>query len=295
MSDLIEQSATYWDRQNVAPEEDVRYWLGVLPIRQDVNRRLSGDPETLGIRHFLDSFSDRWPLARALSVGCGAGELERGVVGLGAVASMDGIDVSSSSLDLARQLAAEEGLEQRIAYFESDALSWLERKIAEDDGYDLIFFHGCLHHFEALEPIIDATARLLHKQPGSMFFIDEYIGPSRNEWTEETLGYAAGLFGRIPPQYRRTPHVWPPIAMEDPTEMIRSSEIESVVRQRLDVQRYWPYFGNVMMPLVNAIRGSALDVPEVAAVLTEAMSLEAFLAERELIEPLYAIFAGGTR
>ena len=188
MSDLIEQSATYWDRHNVAPEDDVRYWLGVQAVRQDVNQRLSGDPETLGIRHFLDSFKDRWPLARALSVGCGAGELERGVVGLGAVASIDGIDVSRSSLDLARRLAAEEGLEKQIDYFESDALSWLERKVTEGDGYDLVFFHGCLHHFEALEPIIDATVRLLQERRDSMFFVDEYIGPSRNEWTEEVLG-----------------------------------------------------------------------------------------------------------
>ncbi len=293
MSDLIEQSARYWDRQNVAPEEDVRYWLGVLPIREAVNRRLTGDPETLAIARFLDSFADRWPVARALSVGCGAGELERGVVGLGAVASIDGIDVSASSLDLAGQLATQEGVSDRIAYHQSDALSWLEREAANGEGYDVIFFHGCLHHFDELEPIIDATAALLHKRPESMFFIDEYVGPSRDEWTEETLGFAAGLFGQILPRYRRTPHVWAPIAIEDPTEMIRASEIEGIVRQRLEVREYLPYFGNVVMPLVNAIRGTALEQPEVVEVLSEALALEGYLADRRLIEPLYAIFSGG--
>jgi hypothetical protein len=120
--------------------------------------------------------------------------------------------------------------------------------------------------------------------------VDEYIGPSRDEWTAEDLGFAAGLFAHVPIEHRRTPAVWPPIAIEDPTEMIRSSAIESVLRERFEVLDYQPYYGNVLLPLVSAIRGSSLEHPEVASILREAIELEADLADRDLLRPLYAVF-----
>jgi hypothetical protein len=62
-----------------------------------------------------------------------------------------------------------------------------------------------------------------------------------------------------------------------------------VVRERLDVVEWVPYYGNVLNPLVCSIRSRALDEAEVVAILQEAMKLEDFLIERGLIEPLYAV------
>jgi len=268
--------------------DDVRYWLGVLPVRRWVNRRMTGDPDKLYIQHFLESLRARWPLPRALSIGCGGGDLERGVVGLGAVAAIEGSDVGEGSIRIAREAAAREGLADRVKYTVSDAASHLERLLAAGERFDLVFFHGVLHHLADLEVVIDRAARLLRESPRGLIYIDEYIGPSRVHWTPEDLGWASGLFARVPERFRRTPQVLPPIAMEDPTEMIRSDEIERVVRERLEVVEWTPYYGNVLNPLVCSIRGSALEEPEVARVLEDAMALEDWLIDRRLLTPLYA-------
>lgn len=286
--DAIERAAAYWDTHNLAPSEDVRYWLAVPEIRRAVNQRLTGNPHLLYITRFVESLGE--PVERVLSVGCGAGELERGVVEHGAAATVDGVDVSEASLREAERLAAEWGFADRIEYHCIDAARWLRSR--GQGSYGLIFFHGSLHHIEALEDVLSLSAEALRGAAPGLLYVDEYVGPSRNEWTAEDLGYAVGLFSRVPEQHRRTPAVWPPIAMEDPTEMIRSSAIEPVLRDHFEVLDHQPYYGNILLPLVSAIRGSSLEDPEVAVLLREAIDLEAYLAERGLLKPLYAVFVG---
>lgn len=284
----VKDAAEFWDDHSLTSMVDVRYWLGVRAIREAVNRQLTGRPDFLFIESFARSFEDTWPLKRALSVGCGTGELERGIVDLGVVQHCDGIDVSKASLAAARNAAEQIGLGDRISYFESGASSWLgaTRSMAR---YDLIFFHGSLHHIEDLEETLDGALSAL--RPGSgIVYVDEYVGPSRDEWDEEDLGFAAGLFSNVAAAHRRTERVWPPIAIEDPTEMIRSSEIPAMLRARFELAQYRPYYGNVLMPLVNAIKGGSLDRPEIVEILEHGIALEALLARRQIVDPLYAIF-----
>jgi hypothetical protein len=48
----------------------------------------------------------------------------------------------------------------------------------------------------------------------------------------------------------------------------------------------------VLNPLVCAIRGSFLNEPEIQALLRDAIDLEEFLIDRELLSPLYvALYA----
>ena len=287
----IEQSGAYWDTRNLATSGDVRYWLAVPEIRQAVNRRLTGKPDTLYITEFVEGL--RAPVERVLSVGCGAGELERGVAGHGAAHWIDGVDVSDVSLREAQRLAVEQGFGDRIGYHRVDAARWLRAQGA--GSYGLIFFHGSLHHIENLEEVLTLAADALRGASPGLLYVDEYVGPSRDEWTTADLGFAAGLFGLVPPEHRRTPAVWPPIAMEDPTEMIRSSAIDRILREQFELLDYQPYYGNILLPLVSAIRGSSLEHPAVAPILREAVDLEGYLGERGLLRTLYAVYVGRVR
>lgn len=291
----VEASAVYWDRANLAPVEDVKYWLGVLSVRREINRRMTGDPDTLYIQAFLDSIRHAWPVMRALSVGCGAGELERGVAELGAAGLVEGVDVSEKSLATARQLAGEAGLADRITYHCVEASSFLRQAVASGTRYDLLFFHGSLHHLENLEAVLDLSAEVLRGGRPGLLYVDEYVGPSRSEWTSEHLAAASRLFMRIPVEARRTPDVWPPIAMEDPTEMIRSSSILPILRERFEIVDEKPYYGNILAPLVCAIRGSATERPEVQSVLAEAVAEEESLAREASVSPLYVALVARPR
>jgi SAM-dependent methyltransferase len=253
---------------------------------------MTGDPEKLFIQRFLESLRPRWPLGRVLSVGCGTGELERGVADQGAARHVDGVDVSESSLAAARHQAEVEGLNSIVHYHNCEAAAFLRAAVDANLGYDVVFFHGSLHHIENLEEVLDLTAAVLRGGSPGLVYVDEYVGPSRNEWTAEDLGYAAGLFSRVPLQHRRIPEMRAPIALADPTEMIRSSEILPLVRERFTAAVECPYYGNVLNPLVCAIRGSSLDEEEIQGLLRDAVDLEEFLIRRELLSPLYvALYA----
>ena len=46
---MAQKSGEYWDRVAAASDAEARYWLGVLPVRRWVNRRMTGDPDKLYI------------------------------------------------------------------------------------------------------------------------------------------------------------------------------------------------------------------------------------------------------
>jgi len=273
--------------------EDYVYWLALPEVVRWVNRRVSGRPEIWHLSWFLLSPESRTPVNRALSIGCGTGNLEREVIRHGSAQHMDAIDVSERSVERAKEAAAGQGYSGRISYHVADAVSWL-KAAAAGPGYDLVFFHASLHHVENLEEVLRMTASCLRGTPG-LLYIDEYVGPSRDQWAAEHLGYASSMYGRIPREYRRSDFLAPPVAFDDPTEMIRSAEILNVLRAYFEILEYKPYYGNVVMPLVCGIPRAAIEQPAVREVIGKAMELEDFLIEKSLLDPLYAVVVAKPR
>ena len=108
-------------------------------------------------------------------------------------------------------------MSNRIEYRCADA--WKELEAARD--LDAIFFHASLHHFDRL----DEMARLLRRalRPGGLLYLDEYVGPSRDEWgLGDEINWNWHYY-HLPKSVRRVGRIRPPINFEDPTEAIASS------------------------------------------------------------------------
>ncbi len=289
------KTARVWGREHAGSSEDHAYWLAVEPVMEWVNLKVSGDRRIWPLSWFLMSLPEEFvPVDYALSIGCGPGNLEREVMRHGSASRITGIDVSAKSLEIAATLAREAGYAKQIEYRLSDAESWL-RDLENEPDIGLIFFHASLHHIERLEPVLSLCAERLREGKPGLLYVDEYIGPSRDEWNPGHLGYAAALFERVPSEFRVGRKLVPPVAYDDPTEMVRSSEIEAVLRETFEITVYRPYFGNVVMPLVSGIDTAGRQDPRIQTLLNEAMDLEDYLAERRLIEPLYAVFVAQAR
>lgn len=289
------RAAAFWSHRHLGSREEWAFWLAVPEVMRWVNSKVSGKPEIWPLSWFQFSLpSDVVPVRYALSLGCGPGNLEREVIRLETARQITGIDVSPASLDLARRLAREAGFSQRIHYHRASALHWLRQRESVRD-IDLIFFHGSLHHFEDLEAIVQACAERLEGGNPGLLYADEYIGPSRDEWGPGAIGHAAALFERVPNEFRQAKQLKPPVAFQDPTEMIRSSEILGVLRSRFEFLEFKPYYGNVVMPLISGIKPEGLEHAEIRRILDEAMQLEDYLADRGLIDPMYAIIVARPR
>ena len=63
--------------------------------------------------------------------------------------------------------------------------------------YDIVFFHGSLHHVRQIERVLTEVRQSL--KPGGLIYLDEYMGPSRSEWSDEEWSFARSAFRGFDP------------------------------------------------------------------------------------------------
>lgn len=231
---------TYWD-QLTHHTDTSEIWMGHPAVRAAINRRVTGGPQTWPIRGLASVLRDRLPLRRALSIGCGTGGLERSLLEEGIAGEITGIDTSESALAEARRL------EPRVTYVATDARSFLDGKT-----FDAIFFHQSLHHFDDLDDLMGRVRRAL--APDGLLYADEYVGPSRDEWTPWKLALPNLFYRGLPSGTRRAKIVRAPINREDPTEAIRSSQIVAAIERNFRVLHRRDYGGNLLALLYPNMR-----------------------------------------
>jgi O-antigen biosynthesis protein len=215
--------------------------------RARINRRVTGDPARWPIAWLPSVVPDRVPFARALSIGCGVGNFERSLIDLGIVGEVTGIDASAEVLEAARCSAEGAGMAGRIRYVHADAREF----VAAARGMDAVFFHASLHHFDRLGELLADVRRAL--APRGVLYLDEYVGPARDEWTWRHLLAWNAAYRALPARVRRTRIVRRPINAEDPTEAIASSGILPAVAGLFRVLARRDYGGNLLEPIYPSL------------------------------------------
>jgi len=233
-------------------------------VRRYINASISGSPDCWPI----DWLRPRFPscFSSALSLGCGDGPLERDLIAKGICSSILGIDISLGALELARAKAAAQGL-IGIEYRQGD-LNALDLT----GKFDAAFFHQSLHHVDNLDGCLSATASAL--RPGGLLYLDEYVGPSRKEWTPASLAEASRLFLSLPAAVRRRRTIEAPIDRRDPTEAVRSSEILAAVERYFHIQERRDYGGNFLAVIHPHLRLDGLKPAERDEVLLSIIEAE---------------------
>lgn len=240
----VGQSGSFWDSEVATPTH--ASWLTELDVRCYVNQQISGDPHQWpldALQQYLGTFSR----ARALSIGCGTGGLERDLIRRNLFADVDALDGSLGSLAIARKEAKDLGMSDRIHYFASD----FNAPILPSGRYDAVFIHQALHHVASLEKLFLAIGRAL--KPDGFFYFDEYVGPSRTDWNDSLLQPHREIFEEIPAEERGTDRLKLPIQADDPSEAVRSSEIIPEVLRTFEIVERRDYGGAVLSVLYPAI------------------------------------------
>lgn len=253
----------FWDREVI--EQQHGGWLDDLAVRHYVNALIGGDCMLWPIEWF-----ERWlggrSFERALSVGCGGGGFERGLVERGLCKSVDAFDASITSLHLARTAAAAAGLADRIRYFAADF-----NEPALRGQYDVVFFQQSAHHVAKLEKLYRALLSVL--KPGGFIYMDEYIGPSRTDWSDEIIARQRAIYASLPSDVRRFSELAYPVMAEDPSEAVRSSEIEAQLRVGFHIEARRPYGGTLLSLIIPCIRGEFVAGDLVAQLIRDEQRL----------------------
>lgn len=226
-------------------------WMSEVLVRRAINERVTGCPDEWPMEWFQFEYCVE-PFELGLSIGCGAGELERDVRRKNLCRAIVGVDISEGAIVSADQEAKKEGLEG-ISYTRAD----FNRLDLEPNCFDVVFFHQSMHHVAELEHCIDQVRRAM--KPGAVLFLDEYIGPSRGEWSKSLVMGAERVLRRVPPEIRVVDDVSLPILEDDPSEAIRSSEIMPLVAANFDLVARRDYGGNLLSLVHPLVRWSKLD------------------------------------
>lgn len=239
-----DEAAQFWDQESASPSHVS--WMAHPVVREYINESISGSPHIWPVSWFLQFLGER-RFGRALSIGCGTGPLERDLIRRGICRQVDAFDGSPGSIDIARKLAAEEGLGDNIHYYVDD----FNQPELPRRAYDVVFFHQSLHHVAKLERLMAAVLRTLRND--GLLYIDEYIGPSRFDWNETLIAPHRGVFARVPAELRLLESFPLPIQPDDPSEALRSDEIMTQLARGFRLLARRDYGGTILSVLFPRI------------------------------------------
>ncbi len=280
-------AAEFWNRQassGGAPKQWTEYPL----VRRYINECATDSWWAYPTHGFKAGWAYK-PLARGLSIGCGTGALERDLRWLRICEEVDAFDISPESIRLARERAAREEID-RVAFHVADCESF----DYEREHYDAVFFNGSMHHMSDPARLLDRVLPAL--RGGGLVFLDDYVGPSRDEWPGEDLSLAETAYQSLPSAWRTSEHVVPPFDSTDPSEMLASSGIVAAMKDRFAIEWERPYWGNVLFPVLCHVDDTIAALPENEAILAELIAYERELVSRRAVtNPLFVFMVGRKR
>jgi len=219
---------------NHTQNPQVNVW-DIPALHQRWNRMVSGDAEINHVEYICRHFLAGKKCLNAFSPGCGCGGNEMRWAETGHFARIDACDLSPQRIAKAHAGAEQKNL-TGILNFSVDDM----QAITGAGPYDLVIAEGALHHFYPMRAALEKIKSLL--KPGGMLIVNEFVGPSRFQWTPRQLQAANAMLALIPETYKRR---WPDgkikrkiaapgrlrMKLADPSEAAESSLILPLLRE----------------------------------------------------------------
>jgi SAM-dependent methyltransferase len=235
-----------------------RHWWEIPEIRARWNLMMTGDVNTDYFTYFHRRHIGAGRDLKGLALGCGTGYSELELASLGFFESIKACDLSPARIEHARERAAATTYGNIVDYSVGDVFS-VE---LPHEAFDIVMVRQSLHHFSPLESVLERIIEAL--KPDGWFVFNEFVGPSRFQWTDEQLDAVNGLLARLPERYRVRwksgtvkRRVYRPgrlsMMLYDSTEAAESSRILPLVERMMRVAEIRGYGGNVLQLLFKDI------------------------------------------
>lgn len=180
----------------------LRWWQSPFIVRH-INMRVCGqavDGLSRGlVRRAKELLGERAPLTRGVSVGCGNATKELDLIKQGLVETFDLCEFSETRIAEARARAEKLGLADRVRFIHGDAFAL----ITEAEQYDLVHWNNSLHHMFDVDEAVKWSRHVL--RAGGLFFMDDFVGPTRFQWSELALNIASHVRLMLDQRFLRDP------------------------------------------------------------------------------------------
>jgi SAM-dependent methyltransferase len=236
-------------------------WTHLEEISALVNRRITGDSALSPLGWFGRRLASQGalPLRRALVLGCGSGWVERQLHDQGWASEIVAFDLSSKVMEVARTANADV---PSIHYVQADMNQLpVGQPPFEPGSYDAVLGLDSVHHCAEMERLYADVGRLL--VPGGWFFLNEYVGPDRFQYSAAHIEQLSALAARMPEHMMtthsgevrrgfRAPTIDEVVAV-DPSEAVCSSRILPLLDGRFDIVARRSYAGGVLQLLLSDV------------------------------------------
>lgn len=195
-------AARHWTRFDAKNNPSrIRWWESPRIIRH-VNQKICGKPlEELGAG-LLDLVGQRFPerkFPKAISVGCGVGAKEMMFVQAGLVDHFHLFEFSEARIQMGQALAADLDIADHVTFHHRDGMS-----CQEVGTFDVVYWNHALHHMLDVDRAVAWSRTVLNDQ--GIFLMDDFVGPSRMQWSKRTLRFAARVRRALPDWALRDPY-----------------------------------------------------------------------------------------
>lgn len=193
----------YWSAQYSKTRTlTTRWWESEYIVRR-INRRVCGEalPGLSSGLHRVAAqrFAGQVPFARGVSIGCGTGSKERDLIRNGLVQHFTLFELSSVAVEQGRAQAEQAGLAQNMTFRVEDGLAVETR----EGVYDVVYWNNALHHMFDVKAALEWSWRVLRQ--GGVLLMDDFVGPTRMQWSDRLLEINSAVLAALPQQYLRHP------------------------------------------------------------------------------------------
>jgi len=244
--------------------------------------------------------ADRQSL-QGLSLACGTGHRELGWAALKKFDHIDAYDLSEERILFARRKAYETGYDDIVHFHVNDVYNLPVKK----EYYDIVLAEQSLHHFTPLRTIMEQINSFL--KPDGFFVINEFVGPTRFQWTDKQLEVTNAILSILPSRYkirwnsqRTKEKIHRPsrlhMLLSDPSEAVESSKILPLLYDIFDIVEIKGYGGTILALLLDDIAQNFLSAErENDQVLSICFEIEDLLIKNGEIKDDYIVAIGKKR
>jgi len=263
-------------------------WWIIPQVKERWNQLITGFESTDYEQYLCANILADKKNLRMLSIGCGVGNHEINFAQCESIGYVLGVDLAENLIHKANSKVSQLGLPN----CEFRSLNVLETNFTSEfaSKFDVVLFHSSLHHFDKIENFLNNIIKPLLSDDG-MLILNEFVGPTRLQWTGEQIDECNRLLKTLPKSYRKTKlpfyhksRVNRPglvrMKMADPSEAIDSGSIYPTLHKSFETLIERPFGGNILHLLLKDIAHNFTDNSEE----TQNLLVELFAAEDKFIE-----------
>lgn len=299
MQALSQNQKSVGDYWSTRAKASGNWWTNRMIVR-DINRRVAGEPYPEVSRGALElgrGLMGGRPRRLGVSVGCGNGVKEIALIRMDYVERMLCYDLAESRIAQATARARELGIEDRIEFRVADAFALHDRP-----EFDFVYWNNALHHMFDVPAALAWSREVL--APGGLLLVDEYVGPSRMRFTDETLDYVNAIRALLPERLlaHPTPGRFYERALSrdwfaariarDPSEAVDAGRTLSAIGELFEAPVVRPTGGAVYFVALNGLVGNFdMGSDEDRALLAHLLKLDEIYAAARPEHTIYAVAA----